>query len=281
MNALKLAVIAIALAFPLAIRRHAQTGLRERNETIRRQAEALAGLSVENQGLSNLVIQAETSASRSAAESWALRNDLAHLRATLAQMEHLRREIEQIRAGLDDVAQGREATNINPTALLADEMDLRQARLDRLDQWLADNPGEMIPELQLLSDDDWVRSADRQRVTDDEYRTWMSGVRAWAEQAFAGMMSEALKKYARDNAGQFPRDVGQLQSYFASPIDGAILQRYEIVPAKSLPAFLSSPADEWLITEKSPVNKDLDLRTAVGLKAYRGTVADGRWDSLP
>jgi hypothetical protein len=279
MNALKLAVIAIAMAFPMAIRQHVQTGLRERNETMRRQADALAALSMENQRLANLVIQTEASASRSAAESSTLRSALAELRATLTQMEQLRKEIEQIRAGLDDLAQGREETNDNPTALLADEMDLRQARLDRLDRWLADNPGEMIPELQLLSDDDWVRSADRQRVTDDEYRMWMSMERLRAERKYGGMMLEALKKYARDNPNQFPGDVGQLESYLASPVDGAILQRYEIVPAKSLPASLSSPADEWLITPKVPVNKALDWRTAIGLTTCRSTRENGRWDT--
>ena len=92
----------------------------------------------------------------------------------------------------------------------------------------------------------------------------MRMARANAEMPFHSMMFRALRQYAKENAGQFPTDLSQLKPYFKSPIDDAILQRYEIVPTGSLVTELQ-PGGDWAITQKSPVNDALDVRFAIGL----------------
>jgi hypothetical protein len=181
---------------------------------------------------------------------------------------------------LQDAAKEEEEGHDNYTALLADEMPRMQARVARLRQWLEEMPEEKIPELRFLSEDDWIAGVDDPLVTDEDYRSAMYALRADADCEFARRAFWALRQYAQINNGQFPTDLSQLKPYFESPIDDAILQRYEIVPAKSLVSSLAELGGDRLITEKAPVNKELDLRTAIGTNTWRNTMEGGRWDPV-
>jgi hypothetical protein len=117
-------------------------------------------------------------------------------------------------------------------------------------------------------------------ITDDDYLSAISLLRADGEQRFVPMLFKAVKECAKANNNQFPSDLSQLRPYFEKPIDDAILDRYEIVPARSLVPFLAETGGDWLITQKVPVNRQLDGREAIGITSYRGTVDEGRWDPV-
>src|SRR5262249_45012351 len=146
----------------------------------------------------------------------------------------LRREIVRLRDHLQGTPKEKESDEYNPTALLADQVELRQARVARLKQWLEQRPEEQIPELQFLSQADWIRQENQEPVTEEEHRVHISALRANAEMRFTQMTFDAVKKYAQAHDGQFPSDLSQLKPYFESSIDEAILQRYMIVPANTL-----------------------------------------------
>jgi hypothetical protein len=279
------AVLAAALAAPLLVHHRAEVCGRAQQQTFLQQVALLDQWSAENERLSNIVAQANISRSPSDAqlmELMKLRNEAGQLQRTLQEMvqemDQLRRRIHRLRDRLQDAA--KEEGHDNYTALLADEMPRRQARVARLRQWLEEMPEEKIPELQFLSEDDWIRRVDDPLVTDDDYRSAMSRLRYSADAEFAQRALPALQQYARVNNGQFPTDLSQLKPYFESPIDDAILQRYEIVPTKSLVSSLAQLGGDWLITEKAPVNKKLDLRTAIGTNRWRNTMEGGRWDPV-
>jgi hypothetical protein len=128
-------------------------------------------------------------------------------------------------------------------------------------------PGEEIPELKLLAGEArWIKEVDRPLVTDDDFSRAIARLRYRAKEEFAPLARNALQQFAQANAGQFPSDVSQLQPFFPSPIDGAILQRYEIVPANSLYQKFAGSGTDPVITEKVPVNAELDKsRLAIGL----------------
>ena len=146
--------------------------------------------------------------------------------------------------------------------------------MDQLKQWLEANPSEKILELQFLTDHDWVNAIYPHTFeAPDEYRRAMSTVRANAESRILNKLHAAFRQYARDNNGQHATDLSQLESYLDSPIDDAILQRYEIVAATNLVRELQTYGD-WVITQKAPVNEALDGRQAFGLN--KGGMADSR-----
>jgi hypothetical protein len=106
-----------------------------------------------------------------------------------------------------------------------------------------------------------------------------------AEENFgADVLKPALEKYAKGNDGQFPGDVSQLKPYFKSPVDDAILQRWEVLPKRRLFRDLQAQLDEdSYITQRAPVNAALDQRILYGLKKGH-SFADGPpdwWDLVP
>ena len=271
-------LLASSLAVPLLIHRRAAAKQEATNDSLRRHAIRVAALTDENQRLSDGVAQAKISQSLSGAEMMellALRNEVGQLRGTLGKMDQLRHEMDRIREAMQDLTKTNEGGGI--LTLLEDEKELRQGRVNQLKQWFASRPEEWIPELKLTSEDDWWKSADWQRVTDDDYRGWMSMKRAGAETAFSRLAFDALKQYAQANGGRFPTELAQLKPYFTTPVDDAILERWQIVPAKSLIPFLAEAGGDWVITQKTPVNKELDQCIAISVTTWRGTLQDGRW----
>src|ERR1019366_93446 len=72
-----------------------------------------------------------------------------------------------------------------------------------------------------------------------------------------------LAKFAKASDKPFPTDLSQLQPYFESPVDAAILQRWEILPAGATIPGIGNAGP--LVTQKAPVDDLLDRRWAVGL----------------
>jgi hypothetical protein len=271
-------VLAAAVAAPLLVEQRAAIGLSRREDSMRRQTEWLAQATAEQQRLSALVAGLPPPlAGAEVTELLRLRNEVGQLRQSLKEMDRLENESGRIRGAVKALENGTDAEI--PNALLVEEMDLRRARLAQLDQWLAHLPEERIPELRFLSEDEWIKSAEAQRVTDEEYRLWMSKQRDWASMKFAPLAQRALKAYAQVHDGQFPTEVSQLQPFFASPVEDVILERYAVVPAKSLIDDLAKVDENWVITPKAPVNEQHDLRIGVGLNGRVNSLAAGRWSA--
>jgi hypothetical protein len=144
------------------------------------------------------------------------------------------------------------------------------AKVELLKKTLKKWPHLKIPELQFATDKDWRLAASvvDSLKTDEDCRYPLSELRRFVEDRFGGMAMEALKKYMLASHGQFPTDLSQLRPYFKSPIDNAILQRYEIVPAKpySDPP-LEMVVGDWIIVSKAPVDS-MDSRVGITPGGY-------------
>ena len=147
-------------------------------------------------------------------------------------------------------------------------------RANQLKQWLEANPAGKIPELQFLTDQGWIESIYPFTLSsDEEYLRALSLVRANAENRFLDILLGALHEYGQASNGQFPSNLSQLSPYFRSPIDDAILGRYEIVRADSLVSELQC-GEDWVITQKAPLDEVWDLRHTIGMTG--GASADSR-----
>jgi RNA polymerase sigma factor (sigma-70 family) len=249
------AIVLASVVTPLMIQRQAQAGLRAQDETLRQQAAQLAQLTADNQRLNDLLARAKNSplyADKPSPELLALRGEVGRLQRTV-----------------EELTAAKSTTAAPPPEDQLESMKRSYAiQVDRLKQWLEANPSEKIPELQSLTDSQWLNAVVNLE-TDNDFARAMRGLRANAELPVLGRLGQALRKYATDNNGQFPADIAQLTPYLKTPIDDAVLQRYEILPASSLVSDLQT-GDPWLITQKAPVNPALDLRMAQGLTESRG-----------
>ena len=94
-----------------------------------------------------------------------------------------------------------------------------------------------------------------QLETDDDYRWDLHNLFGVVEDKFGNMAMKTLQKYIKANNEQFPTDVSQLQPYFDSPVDDAILQRYEIVTANTIPK-AKEMSVSWLIIQKARMDEN-------------------------
>jgi RNA polymerase sigma factor (sigma-70 family) len=145
-------------------------------------------------------------------------------------------------------------------------------KVKQMKQWLEQNPNEKIPELQYLTAENWLRgvSYSGEWKTDDEFDRGLSQLRRDAKRIFANSIGDALANYVAGNNGQLPGDISQLQAYFNPPIDGTILQRYQLLQTGNLSDI---PNNEPLITEKAAVDDHYDTLfkiSATGF-SYQGT----------
>ena len=101
------AVVIASVAAPLAVQHSAQAKWRERNELLEQQAGRLAELSTENQRLSSLVAQAESSSlpSEQLRELLRLRGELGRLRQSMSEIAKLREANQQFLAGRTNPAE--------------------------------------------------------------------------------------------------------------------------------------------------------------------------------
>jgi RNA polymerase sigma factor (sigma-70 family) len=143
------------------------------------------------------------------------------------------------------------------------------AKVNNLKQRLEETPNAKIPELQFLTDQDWINAANGRLDNDSAYRRALSTLRKAGEGKFATMLNRAVIGYMKNNGGQMPTDLAQLQLYFDSPVDDAILQRWEIAPANTVPSL--GMGGNSIITQKAPVDDIFDTRYGIGPNGFGST----------
>jgi len=119
----------------------------------------------------------------------------------------------------------KEQTHAKPQSVDATEIAAKfwVDRVSVLKEHLEQTPAAWIPELQFLTDDDWLNAAKKELNTDEDMRRAMGNLRATGEGEFAPKIQNALEGYLQNNDGEFPSSLTLLKPYFDSPIDEAII----------------------------------------------------------
>ena len=263
---LLVATIVVASVIPPAlVQQCSRMKLAAQDSALQQQADRLSGLQNENKQLADLLAQADSSRSLPAGQF----SELLRLRGQIGRLNREVLELTQLKA----------ASSVATTNQLAATEKLWSERADQLRRWLEANSTGKIPELQFLSDQDWIESIHPLTLGSDmEYRRAMSNVRANAESRVLDLLHGALRQYGQAHNGQFPTELSHLAPYFRTPIDDSILNRYEIVRAESLVRELQL-GEDWVITQKAPVDEEWDVRLTISLT--NGGMADctvtNRW----
>jgi len=210
--------------------------------------------------------------------SHALDDSANKIAALQSENDQLRRRMSSLKTASDEVAE-RQAQDAaaakNPTAAA---MTAWLDRVDRLRQRLAQTPGAQIPEMQFLTEQDWLNAAKDNLDTDTDFRRAMGTVRSIAEDKFTTNLQPALRQYMAANNNQFPTGIAQLQPFFNPPIDPAILQRYEVAPASTVPNV--NMGGDWIITQKAAVDDEYDGRTVIGPGGTGSLGSPGAYDTV-
>jgi hypothetical protein len=141
------------------------------------------------------------------------------------------------------------------------------AKISKLKQRVEETPGAKIPEMQYLTDKDWIDVAkDADLTIKGGIRMALSGLRLKAVMNFAPQVEKALGKFAYAHGGQLPEDFSELKPYFDPPVDDAILGRYRMLTNGNLRTIPTSTD----VVVDSVVDKDYDCRHFFWAGGYTG-----------
>lgn len=197
-------------------------------------------------------------------EADALRRAFTATTAEIAQAE------KQLEAAAPAVVSGRSAAQRNEIASWVE-------RVKRLRQVIAEKPEIALPEMRLLTEDDWLRVAKNARFdTEKDTRLALAELRATAIRQFQSRLSSALATYDQAFPNQKPMSVQALAAYFAAPIDPAILERYELQDPSGPRGFGPS---KWFVQNKAPVDLAYDSRFRVSTESSFQNVGAYAWIS--
>lgn len=207
----------------------------------------------------------------------AVREENARLNRNAIELLRLRGELTQLRAASDQARDAAATTEMALKSWLA-----RVRELKRLPERM---PGKAIPELRLLTEEDWLELAkdpfghDGDEVTLDDdatARRYLSNVRAKAKDKLMRVLSRAIEGYANAHDGQLPAESVQLKPHLMnrhfdgparaveiseSAVDDAVLERYAVLQTGKL---VDVPDDKAILAEKAPVDSEHDTRLKVG-----------------
>ena len=187
-----------------------------------------------------------------------LREEIDRLNRNSAELVKLRGEVARLRG---------DATRTNDPTQVAMKAWLN--RVAQLKERLQQNPAAGIPELELLEEEDWLAAVKDQALdSENGYRRAMSTLRGAGENKFSTLAHPALQKYLEANFNKFPTDITQLSEFFDASVNAAMLQRWQIVPGKTVS---NIGVGNWIITEKEAVDDLLDSRIAIGERGYGST----------
>lgn len=136
-------------------------------------------------------------------------------------------------------------------------------RVRQLQRLFEAQPEQRIPEMQFLTDQDWLRvTKDSDFATDESRRKALAAARDAAAKRFLPQVREALRKFAQKSPNG-ALDVFALAPFFAPPIASNLLERYELTKTAE-----TSP--RWRVETKAPLDPDFDGRH------YVDAYVDGR-----
>lgn len=183
------------------------------------------------------------------------------------ELMRLRDEVTRLRRDAQDSAIAKNAAA--PTEAAAVNW---LNRVTQLRSRLSQTPAAQIPELQLLTEEDWLAAVRQPSLeTDEDYRRAFASLRNTAQSKFLASLLPALTRHLKASNGVFPTDLSELLAFWeGGPVDPAMLERYAIRPASEIPNVKVS--GNWAITQKAPIDPQFDQRLVIGPHGFGNDV---------
>ena len=112
---------------------------------------------------------------------------------------------------------------------IATELESWIERTDRLLEFLLSRDSLQIPEMQFLTENDWMVAVKNSELkTEADFRKALSQLRRKAKGHMAGKLQASLKSYIREHSGEPLSDPQKLIDFVEDPIEKLVLSRFEI-----------------------------------------------------
>jgi RNA polymerase sigma factor (sigma-70 family) len=179
------------------------------------------------------------------------------------------REAGSLRAELVALQTPVAPPNTGSDAALESEINAWLERAAQLRLLAKQRPELLIPELQLLTDRDWLDYAQSAKLeTDADIRELFRNLRTNAKNTLGNRMPKAMRAYLKAHDDTLPADPIQLAPFFDPPLDTAILQRYQMSATGKLSDVPARQQTGNLVVEKAPIDAEYDSRLTVGTRGF-------------
>jgi len=208
------------------------TGIYEIRRANSWQEQALS-LQLREDSLAAQNLQLQTERDLAARNQAASQAEAVQSRGNLSELLKLRADVAKLRRDSRELAQLKAAASAARNDPKDSESQSALDRVNKLRQRLGQMPDQRIPELQFLSEQDWLNAVKgmSQLDTDSDFDRALRELRNSAKKEFAALVQNALGNYVQANNGQLPASMAQLNSYFSSPLDDSLLPRYDLTSA--------------------------------------------------
>lgn len=205
---------------------------------------------------------------RLAADSATLAAELARVRSTTAAVQTRLAAIDrQIDARLARPA----SLPLPLDADLEEHLRVWRDNAARLKDHFAARSESAIPELRLLTEEDWLEIVSRTGtapLTPTRLAAAAAHARNKAQSLFAPRLQAALKSYLRSNGDILPESLDRLLPHFSPPAQPELLARYELHHRGKLDDVPTHPRNNALIATRSVVDPARDAALTLGLLGW-------------
>jgi len=198
-------------------------------------------------------------------------NEIERLKEATADIHRLRSEATQYKLALEKLE--------NDTQQRHETEDAAQALIDRvrtLREKFDEMPNAWIPEMELLTESDWLEAAAKPIQTDAQLRSAMSQLRDSGEKHIVQDLTKAVHLYKESNVSEFPKSIKELMPYVDTSYDESMFERWGIITQDETNRFVFG--NNIFITQLDPVDEVFDKRYIIGPKG-EGAV-DFLWSSI-
>lgn len=141
------------------------------------------------------------------------------------------------------------------------EMKTWLGRVKQLRRLFEERPNQRIPELQFLTDQDWLRIAKNVNFdSEDGTRRALAAARNTAISNFTQRLSDGLRKLAKSPNADSSATIRDLMPFLAQPVEATLLDRYELSKTSSTRL---GGRTEWIVQNKAPIDEDYDGRVKI------------------
>jgi hypothetical protein len=138
-------------------------------------------------------------------------------------------------------------------------------RVIQLKRYLSLHPDKAIPEMRLLTDEDWLKQlTDVPLDTEASERKALALLRQAAKDRFGQMAASAMKDYMAANNGQQPGTAAQITPYLAQQEDADLLLGFE----KADPAAVHGGSAGWILQNEPVVDDWYDSTYYIGVNQF-------------
>lgn len=183
--------------------------------------------------------------------------EISRLKNDLKDIHRLRANVTKYRRKANDLSKRQEKQVISGS--IAQELVDRVATLKSK---FEDSPEAWIPEMDLLSEEDWMQAARNAIDTAPKLRRTMSELRGYADSKAAAQISHAVKQFTKNTSEIFPSSMSELAPYLEIDLEQNWTDRWEVTLDKNVKSLTFG--HDYLITQKGPVDDIFDTQVAIG-----------------